>query len=42
MPELSTEEAQEVEIQIKYEGYIKLEEAQVEKWSDITNDVTIE
>ena len=32
MPELTDEEAQEVEIQIKYEGYIKLEEAQVEKF----------
>ena len=35
MPELSTEEAQEVEIQIKYEGYIKLEEAQVEKFKKL-------
>ena len=32
MPELSTEEAQEVEKQIKYEGYIKLEETQVQKF----------
>ena len=30
--ELSKQEAEEVEIQIKYEGYIKLEEAQVEKF----------
>ena len=35
MPELSNEEAQEVEIQIKYEGYIKLEEAQVEKFKKL-------
>ena len=35
MPELSEEEAQEVEIQIKYEGYIKLEEAQVEKFKKL-------
>ena len=39
MPELSTEEAQEVEIQIKYEGYIKLEEAQVEKFKKLENKV---
>ena len=32
IPELSKQEAEEVEIQIKYEGYIKLEEAQVEKF----------
>ena len=30
-PELTSQEAEEVEIQVKYEGYIKLEEAQVEK-----------
>ena len=32
MPELAEEEVKEVEIQVKYEGYIKLEEAQVEKF----------
>lgn len=32
IPELSKQESEEVEIQIKYEGYIKLEEAQVEKF----------
>lgn len=32
MPELDEEEVKEVEIQVKYEGYIKLEEAQVEKF----------
>ena len=31
-PELSKQEAEEVEIQIKYEGYIKIEEEQVEKF----------
>ena len=31
-PELSKQEAQEVEIQIKYEGYIKMQEEQVEKF----------
>ena len=35
MPELTKEEAQEVEIQVKYEGYIKLEEAQVEKFKKL-------
>ena len=39
MPELSTEEAQEVEIQIKYEGYIKLQEEQVEKFKKLENKV---
>ena len=32
MPELDEEEVKEVEIQVKYEGYIRLEEAQVEKF----------
>ena len=32
MPDLSTQEKEEVEIQIKYEGYIKMEEEQVEKF----------
>nr|MBP3680816.1 tRNA uridine-5-carboxymethylaminomethyl(34) synthesis enzyme MnmG [Clostridia bacterium] len=31
-PELTDVEAEEVEIQVKYEGYIKLQEAQVEKF----------
>ncbi len=34
-PELTQEETEEVEIQIKYEGYIKLEEAQVEKFKKL-------
>ena len=32
MPELSAQEKEEVEIQIKYEGYIKMEEEQVAKF----------
>lgn len=31
-PELSLQEKEEVEIQVKYEGYIKMQEAQVEKF----------
>ena len=34
-PELSPVEAEEVEIQVKYEGYIKLQEAQVEKFKKL-------
>ncbi len=34
-PELSEEEAEEVEIQVKYEGYIKLQESQVEKFKKL-------
>ena len=37
MPKLSKEEENEVEIQVKYEGYIKLEEAQVEKFKKLEN-----
>lgn len=36
-PELSDEEMEEVEIQAKYEGYIKLQEAQVEKFKKLEN-----
>ena len=36
-PELSDEEMEEVEIQVKYEGYIKLQEAQVEKFKKLEN-----
>ena len=34
---LSQEEAEEVEIQTKYEGYIKMQEAQVEKFKKLEN-----
>ena len=34
-PELSRQEKEEVEIQVKYEGYIKLQEAQVEKFKKL-------
>ncbi len=34
-PELTLQERQEVEIQIKYEGYIKMQEAQVEKFKKL-------
>ena len=34
-PELSLQEKEEVEIQIKYEGYIKMQEAQVEKFKKL-------
>ena len=37
MPELTEEESKEIEIQVKYEGYIKLEEAQVEKFKKLEN-----
>ena len=34
-PELTRQEQEEVEIQIKYEGYIKMQEAQVEKFKKL-------
>ena len=34
-PDLTPVEAEEVEIQVKYEGYIKLQEAQVEKFKKL-------
>ena len=34
-PKLTRQEKEEVEIQIKYEGYIKLQEAQVEKFKKL-------
>ncbi len=34
-PELTKQEKEEVEIQIKYEGYIKMQEAQVEKFEKL-------
>ncbi len=36
-PELSIAEKEEVEIQIKYEGYIKMEQEQVEKFKKLEN-----
>ena len=38
-PELSRQEKDEVEIQIKYEGYIKLQEAQVEKFKKLEEKI---
>ena len=35
MPFLTKQEAEEVEIQLKYEGYIKMQEAQVEKFKKL-------
>ena len=35
MPELKKQEKEEVEIQVKYEGYIKLEEEQVAKFKKL-------
>ena len=36
-PKLSRSEAEEVEIEVKYEGYIKLQLAQVEKFKKLEN-----
>ena len=38
-PKLSIQEKEEVEIQIKYEGYIKLQEAQVEKFKKLETKI---
>ena len=38
-PELSRQEKQEVEIQVKYEGYIKMQEAQVEKFKKLEKKI---
>ena len=38
-PELSRQEKEEVEIQVKYEGYIKLQEAQVEKFKKLEEKI---
>lgn len=35
MPNLTKEVAEEVEIQVKYEGYIKMQESQVEKFKKL-------
>ena len=41
-PELSLQEKEEVEIQIKYEGYIKMEEEQVEKFKKMETKKLLE
>ena len=38
-PELTKQEKEEVEIQVKYEGYIKMQEAQVEKFKKMEKKV---
>ena len=38
-PELTKQEQEEVEIQIKYEGYIKMQEAQVEKFKKLETKI---
>ena len=38
-PELSRQEKEEIEIQVKYEGYIKLQEAQVEKFKKLEEKI---
>ena len=38
-PDLSYQEKEEVEIQIKYEGYIKMQEAQVEKFKKLESKI---
>ena len=42
MPELSAQEKEEVEIQIKYEGYIKMEEEQVAKFKKMESKILSE
>ena len=38
-PKLTKQEKEEVEIQIKYEGYIKMQEAQVEKFKKLETKI---
>ena len=38
-PELTLQEKEEVEVQIKYEGYIKMQEAQVEKFKKLETKI---
>ena len=42
MPELTKQEQEEVEIQIKYEGYIKMQEDQVEKFKKLESKLLYE
>ena len=39
MPKITESEAEEVEIEVKYEGYIKLQMAQVEKFKNLENKI---
>ncbi len=41
-PELTKQEKEEVEIQLKYEGYIKLQEGQVEKFKNLETKILSE
>ncbi len=41
-PELTKQEKEEVEIQLKYEGYIKMQEAQVEKFKKLESKILSE
>lgn len=41
-PSLTLQEKEEVEIQVKYEGYIKMQEAQVEKFKKLENKLLSE
>ena len=41
-PELTLQEKEEVEIQVKYEGYIKMQEAQVEKFKKLETKILSE
>ena len=41
-PELTLQEKEEVEIQVKYEGYIKMQEAQVEKFKKLESKMLSE
>jgi tRNA uridine 5-carboxymethylaminomethyl modification enzyme len=41
-PKLSAQEKEEVEIQIKYEGYLKMQEAQVEKFKKMEKKILLD
>ena len=38
-PKLDLQEAEEVEIQVKYEGYLKMQEQQVEKFKKLEEKI---